>query len=79
MLKFIDSGCSQHPPGQITLTGLTAALVARLILNLPPHDSGHIYICEHGHNHCLRFLPCKAKVASSPPGLGYAGGPAAVH
>jgi hypothetical protein len=53
MLKLTDSGCAQHQPRDITLTGLAAALVGRLILNLPPTDAGHTFICEHGHTHCL--------------------------
>ena len=57
MLKLTDSGCAQHPPRHITLTGLAAALVGRLILNLPPTEAGHTYICEHGHTHCLTLQP----------------------
>jgi hypothetical protein len=79
MLKLTDSGCGQHHPRQIALTGATAAWVSNLILNLPPIDAGHTYICEHGHTHCLTFQPLQAKLASSPRGGGFKGDKAAVH
>ena len=45
MLKLTDSGCGQHSPQQITLTGAAAALVARLILNLSPTGARpHLYL-----------------------------------
>ena len=53
MLKLTDSGCAEHSPQQITFTGAAAALVARLILNLPPTGAGPTYICEQGHTHRL--------------------------
>ena len=68
MLKFIESGCAQHCPQQITLTGAAAALVARLILNLHFTDGGPTYICEHGHSHRLMLQPREEKVASNLPG-----------
>ena len=79
MLKLTDSGCAQHCPQQITLTGAAAALVARLILNLPLTDGGPTYICEHGHTHRLMLHPREEKVASSLPGPRLAGGTAPVH
>ena len=74
MLKLTDSGCGQHSPQQITLTGPAAALVARLILNLPPTDAGPTYICEHGHTHCLTIHQREEKMTSSSPGSELAGG-----
>jgi hypothetical protein len=65
MLKLTDSGCAQHSPQQITLTGAAAALVARLILNLSPGGGGPIYICEHGHTHRLTLHQCEEKMTSS--------------
>jgi hypothetical protein len=79
MLKLTDSGCGQHPPRQITLTGAAAVLVARLILNLPPTDAGHTYICEHGHTHRLMLHQREEKVTASLPGLGLGGGTASFH
>jgi hypothetical protein len=67
MLKLIDCGCGQHSPQQITFTGATAALVARLILNLPPVNGGPTYICEHGHTHRLTFYQREEKMTSSSP------------
>ena len=57
MLKLTDSGCAEHHARPITLTGQAAALVGRLVLNLPPTAAGHSYICEHGHTHCLTLQP----------------------
>ena len=79
MLKLTDSGCGQHQARHIALTGATAALVGRLILNLPLTDGGHHYICEHGHTHCLTLQPRDKKISSSPPGLGYASDKASTH
>jgi hypothetical protein len=79
MLKLTDSGCGQHRPQQITLTGLAAVLVSRLIFNLPLYNDGHSYICGHGHTHYVTLNPCEEKMTSSPPGHGYAGGTAPVH
>jgi hypothetical protein len=79
MLKLTDSGCAQHPPRPITLTGQTAALVGCLVLNLPPTEAGHTYICEHGHTHCLTLQPRQGNVTSSPPRFGVAGNPALNH
>ena len=56
MLKITDSGCGQHQARHMALKGVTAALVGRLILNLPLTDGGHHYICEHGHTHRLTLL-----------------------
>jgi hypothetical protein len=79
MLKLTDSGCAQHCPQQITLTGPAAVLVARLILNLPPTDGGPTYICEHGHTHRLTLHQPEEKVTPSLPGRGLAGGTAPFH
>jgi hypothetical protein len=79
MLKLTDSGCGQHQARQIALTGAAAALVGRLIVNLPLTDGGHTYICEHGCTHCLTLQPRDKKVSSSPPGLGYASDKASTH
>jgi len=79
MLKLMDSGCEQHQPRHIRLTGSTAAWVGRLILNLPPTDAGHTYICEHGHTHCLTLHQQEAERTATAPGLGYASGTALTH
>jgi hypothetical protein len=79
MLKFIDSGCRQHQAQHLALKGVTAALVGRLIFNLPLTDGGHHYICEHGHTHRLTLLHPQEQVSSSPPVRGCAGGTAPVH
>lgn len=79
MLKLTDSGCAQHCPQQITLTGTAAVLVARLILNLPFTDAAPTYICEHGHTHRLMLQPSEEKVASNFPGPKLAGGTAPIH
>ena len=50
MLKLIDSGCAQHPPRHFTLTGLAAALVGRLTLNLPPTGRSHLYLRARPHS-----------------------------
>ena len=70
MLKLTDSGCAQHPPRHFTLTGLAAALVGRLTLNLPPTEAGHTYICEHGHTHCLMLQPRQGTMTTGPPRFG---------
>jgi hypothetical protein len=79
MLKLIDSGCGQHPERHPTLTGLAAALVGRLILNLPLSDAGYTYICELGHTHCLTLQPRRGKVATDQPQLGLTGSTALNH
>jgi hypothetical protein len=79
MLKLIDSGCGQHQARQIAFTGITAALVGRLILNLPLTDGAPYYICEHGHTHRLTLHQGQEQVASGPPGRGRAGGTAPAH
>ena len=79
MLKLIDSGCGQHSPQQITLTGAAAALVARLILNLPPTNGGPTYICEHGHTHRLTFYQREDKMTSSSLGSKLAAGNPPFH
>ena len=79
MLKFTDSGCAKHHPQHITLTGLAAALVGRLILNLPPTEAGHTYICEHGHTHCLTLQLREGNVTSTPPRFGFTGNTALNH
>ena len=73
MLNLPDSGCARHQPRRMTLTGLAAALVSRLIFNLPPADAGHTYICEYGHTHCLTLQPRQGNVTSSPLQFGVAG------
>jgi hypothetical protein len=65
MLKLTDSGCAEHCPQQITLTGAAAVLTAHLILNLPPADGGPIYICEHGQTHRLTLHQPQEDVATS--------------
>jgi hypothetical protein len=65
MLKVTDSGCAQHPPRHFTLTGLAAALVGRLALNLLPTETGHTYICEYGHTHDLALQPREGNVTSA--------------
>jgi hypothetical protein len=79
MLKLTDSGCAQHQPRDITLTGLAATLVGRLILNLPPTDAEHTFICEHGHTHCLALQPGEGSVTPSPPRFGVTGHTALTH
>ena len=79
MLKLTDSGCAQHPPRHTTLTGLVAALVGRLIINLPPTAAGHTYICEHGHTHRLTFESCEGNVTTGPPRFGLTSNPALNH
>ena len=79
MLKITDSGCGQHQARHMALKGVTAALVGRLILNLPLTDGGHHYICEHGHTHRLTLLQPQEQVSSSAPGRGRAGGTASAH
>jgi len=79
MLKFTDSGCAKHHPQHITLTGLAAALVGRLILNLPPTEAGHTYICELGHTHCLTLQLREGNVTSTPPRFGFTGNTALNH
>jgi hypothetical protein len=79
MLKLIDSGCGQHSPQQITFTGAAAALVARLILNLPPTNGALTYICEHGHNHRVTFYQREEKMTSSSPGSELATGNPPFH
>ena len=79
MLKLIDSGCGQHSPQQITVTGAAAALVARLILNLPPTIGGPTYICEHGHTHRLTFYQREERITSSGPGAELATGNPSFH
>ena len=79
MFKLTDSGCRQHHPRHIALTGAAAALVGQLIVNLPMTDGGHSYICEHGHTHCLTLQPREGNVTSSPPRFGVTGNPALNH
>ena len=79
MLKLTDSGCAEHHARPITLTGLAAALVGRLVLNLPPTAAGHTYICEHGHTHCLTLQPREGNVTSIPPRFGVTANPALNH
>jgi hypothetical protein len=79
MLKLIDSGCAQHPPRHFTLTGLAAALVGRLTLNLPPTEAGHTYICEHGHTHCLTLQPREANLTTAPAPIGLTSNTALSH
>jgi hypothetical protein len=74
MLKLTDSGCGQHSPQQITLTGPAAALVARLILNLSPTGGLPTYICEQGHTHRLTIHQREENKTLSAPGSGVAGG-----
>ena len=71
MLTLSDSGCAQHRPRQLLLTGLTATLVGRLISNLPPYGDSHTYICEHGQTHCIMLHPWKAAASATSPGYGY--------
>ena len=79
MLKLTDSGCAEHQARPITLTGLAAVLVGRLILNLPPTAAGHSYICEHGHTHCLTLQACEGNISSTPPRIGFSGNTAFNH
>jgi hypothetical protein len=79
MLKITDSGCEQHQPRHFTLTGLAAALVGRLISNLPPAEAGHTYICEHGHTQCLALQSGEVSVTPSPPRFGVTGHTALTH
>jgi hypothetical protein len=73
MLELADSGCPQHHPQAIRLTGPAAALMGRLILNLPPTEAGHTYICEYGHTHCLTLQPRDGKATPCPPRSGFTG------
>jgi hypothetical protein len=67
MLTLIDSGCGQHPPWRITLTGLMATLVGGLINNLPIKGAHPTYICEYGHTHCLLLQPHQDEITTGPP------------
>jgi hypothetical protein len=73
MLQVTDSGCAEHHARPITLTGLAAALVGRLVLNLPPTNTGYSYICEHGHTHYLTLQPRQGNVTSNSPRFEVAG------
>jgi len=66
MFKLTDSGCSQHQPRHIALTGAAAALVGHLLLNLPMTDGNYTYICEHGHTHWLTLQSCEGNITSTP-------------
>jgi len=79
MLKITDSGCGRHHERHLALKGVTAALVGRLIFNLPLTDGGHHYICEHGHTHRLTLHQRQEHVTSSPPGRGCADDTAPAH
>ena len=79
MLKLTDSGCAEHHARPITLTGQVAALMGRLILNLPPAAAGHTYICEHGHTHWLRLQPREGNMTTGPPRFGLTSNPALNH
>jgi hypothetical protein len=79
MFKLTDSGCRQHQPRHIALTGAAAALVRHLIINLPMTNGCHTYICEHGHAHCLTLQLRDQKVSANPPGLEYARDEATTH
>ena len=79
MLKLTDSGCAEHHPRPITLTGQAAALVGRLIINLTPTAAGHTYICEHGHTHCLTLQPCEGNIISTSSRSGFLGNPTLNH
>jgi hypothetical protein len=79
MLKLTDSGCAEHLPRPITLTGQAAVLVGRLVLNLSPTAAGHTYICEHGHTHCLTLQPREGSVTSTQPRVGFTGNPGLNH
>jgi len=79
MLKLTDSGCRQHSPKQITLTGAAAALVARLILTLSPTGASPTYICEHGRTHHLTIHQREEKMTSSLPGSGLPGSRTPFH
>ena len=79
MSKLTDSGCREHPPRHIVLTGAAAALVDHLFVNLPMTADGHTYICEHGHTHHLTLEPCDKKVSSSQPALGDTSDKAVTH
>jgi len=79
MLKITDSGCAEHLARPITLTGQVAALVGRLIVNLPPTEAGHTYICEHGHTHCLTLQPRQSNMTTGPPRFGLMSTPALNH
>ena len=68
MFKLTDSGCSQHEPRHIALTGAAAALVGHLLLNLPMTAGNYTYICEHGHTHYLTLQSCEEYMTSTPPG-----------
>ncbi len=59
MLSITDCGCDYHHPRKFSPTGLIAALIDRLVRNLPLSDQGYTYICEHGQTHCI-MLPSHA-------------------
>ncbi|MFA5111404.1 MAG: hypothetical protein WC443_08375 [Desulfobaccales bacterium] len=55
MLKLSDSGCRLHGARQLTLGGITGAIIRRLVTNLPVEGQRYIYICEYGHTHTVRL------------------------
>ncbi len=79
MLILIDSGCGRHHPRQLTLKGTAAAMVGRMVVNLPPNLEGYTYICEYGHTHCLKLKPREENLGSSPSGVEYAGSRVTTH
>lgn len=79
MFKLTDSGCRQHRPRQIALTGAAATLVGHLVVNLPVTDGSHSYICDHGYTHYVRLECCDPQVSPSPPELGYGRDKACTH
>jgi hypothetical protein len=56
MVTVTDSGCHKHQPCQITLSGASAWMVERLIVNLPMDGGEFTYVCEHGHTHSVISL-----------------------
>jgi hypothetical protein len=71
MLSITDCGCDYHHPRKFSLTGLIAALMDRLVCNLPVSDQGYTYICEHGQTHCLILQSHATEITKKSEGSQY--------
>ncbi len=73
MLSITDCGCDYHHPRNFSLTGLVAALIDRLVCNLPVSDKGYTYICQRGQTHCLTLQSHAAEITKKSGGSQYKG------
>jgi hypothetical protein len=55
MLTITDLGCNRHDRYQFTLGGAEAEIMGDILYNLPNDGDSHIFICEYGHTHRIRF------------------------